>query len=163
MTTIANYVRNIKVFFNYLFEIERELAKKIHNGQKGDSQWLIAGWELLSTQRIFDEWNVWKELSDKGTFNEWDVESQEGITNVWWQQSWIPLTYNGCGDHHCLDLAPTAKGTEGQIISMWHDSAEREVLAASYKQWFEYLVCNFEGNDAEFVFDSGDFDFKATK
>ncbi|MFD0694980.1 tyrosine-type recombinase/integrase [Paenibacillus sp. GCM10027628] len=27
MTTIANYVRNIKVFFNYLFEIEREIPK----------------------------------------------------------------------------------------------------------------------------------------
>lgn len=27
MTTIANYVRNIKVFFNYLYEIERELKK----------------------------------------------------------------------------------------------------------------------------------------
>ncbi|OAB44169.1 tyrosine-type recombinase/integrase [Paenibacillus glacialis] len=28
-TTIANYVRNIKVFFNYLFEVEREIPKNI--------------------------------------------------------------------------------------------------------------------------------------
>ncbi|QWU18480.1 integrase/recombinase XerD [Paenibacillus sophorae] len=27
MTTIANYVRNIKVFFNYLYEVEREISK----------------------------------------------------------------------------------------------------------------------------------------
>nr|WP_074904851.1 IS4 family transposase [Paenibacillus algorifonticola] len=27
MTTIANYVRNIKVFFNYLYEVEREIPK----------------------------------------------------------------------------------------------------------------------------------------
>ncbi|RYD02475.1 hypothetical protein N752_24410 [Desulforamulus aquiferis] len=27
MTTIANYVRNIKVFFNWLYNVERELNK----------------------------------------------------------------------------------------------------------------------------------------
>ncbi|WP_391557905.1 SMI1/KNR4 family protein [Robertmurraya sp.] len=136
---------------------------RIHNGQSGDSQWLVAGWELLSTQRILDEWNVWKELNDKESFKEWDVEPQEGVANVWWQPAWIPLTYNGCGDHHCLDLAPTNKGKNGQIISMWHDSEEREVLAKNYRQWFEHLVRTFESNDAEYVFESGDFKFDATQ
>jgi cell wall assembly regulator SMI1 len=117
---------------------------------------------LLSTQRILDEWTVWKEQYDKESFKEWDVESEIGIANVWWLPGWIPITYNGCGDHHCLDLAPAKEGKIGQIIIMWHDSEEREVLAKNYKQWFEHIVQTFESNDAEFVFESGEFEFKAT-
>jgi cell wall assembly regulator SMI1 len=136
---------------------------RIHNGQSGDSQWLVAGWELLSTQRILDEWTVWKELYDKESFEEWSPEPQVGIANVWWQPAWIPITYNGCGDHHCLDLAPTNEANKGQIISMWHDSEEREILGKSYKEWFAHLVQTFEANDSEYVFESGDFEFNANK
>lgn len=135
---------------------------RIHNGQSGKSQWLIAGWELLSTKRILNEWEVWKDLNDGETFKDFDVDSQKGVANVWWQPAWIPLTYNGCGDHHCLDLAPTFEGKNGQIISMWHDWEERKVLAENYKQWFDQLVRTFESNDAEYVFESGDFNFDAT-
>ncbi|TXK74614.1 SMI1/KNR4 family protein [Paenibacillus sp. N3.4] len=147
------------------YELPSDLKEslRIHNGQSGDSQWLIAGWELLSTARILEEWNVWKGLYDKESFKEWDVKSQEGVANVWWQPAWIPLTYNGCGDHHCLDLAPANGGKNGQIITMWHDSEVREVLAKNYTQWFEHLVRTFELNDAEYVFESGDFEFDAAQ
>ncbi|WP_165452349.1 SMI1/KNR4 family protein [Paenibacillus thalictri] len=136
---------------------------RIHNGQSGDAQWLIAGWELLSTERILEEWKVWKELSDKESFTEWNADPQEGIANVWWQPAWIPLTYNGCGDHHCVDLGATEDGANGQIITMWHDSGERALLAKTYTQWFEYIVQTFESHDAEYVFESGDFEFDATE
>jgi cell wall assembly regulator SMI1 len=118
---------------------------------------------LLSTQRILDEWKVWKGLYDKESFKDWDVEPQSGVANVWWQPAWIPLTYNGCGDHHCLDLGPANEGIDGQIITMWHDSEERVILAKNYTQWFEHLVQTFELNDAEYVFESGEFEFNASQ
>lgn len=136
---------------------------RIHNGQTGDSHGLIAGWEFLSTQRILDEWSVWKDLYAKDSFINLDVKAQEGVANIWWQPAWIPLTFNGCGDHHCLDLAPNDEGKNGQIISMWHDSEEREILARSYKQWFEYLVRTFESNDAEYIFENNSFEFSVNQ
>jgi cell wall assembly regulator SMI1 len=66
---------------------------RIHKGQTGNSQWLVAGWELLSTQRVLVEWKVWIDLYDKESFKDWDFEPQEGVANVWWQPKWVPLTY----------------------------------------------------------------------
>ncbi|MGQ7889177.1 SMI1/KNR4 family protein [Paenibacillus sp. WC2504] len=148
---------------NLGFKLPDDLKESlsIYNGQSGKSKWLVAGWELLSTKRILEEWEVWKDLYDSESFIDYDVEPQGGIANVWWQPAWIPLTYNGCGDHHCLDLAPANRGKNGQIISMWHDSDERKVLAEGFKQWFGYLVQTFESNDADYVFKSGDFKFDA--
>ncbi|MFC5704106.1 SMI1/KNR4 family protein [Cohnella faecalis] len=131
----------------------------IHNGQNGEGQWLFAGWEFLSTERILDEWKVWKELYDKKSFDSWDVDAESGIANEWWNPAWIPITYNGSGDHHCIDLSPTKDGTIGQVITMWHDSDERRIVASSYRQWLELIVAKFEANDSEYVFDSGDFEF----
>jgi cell wall assembly regulator SMI1 len=36
---------------------------KIHNGQNRDSEGLIDTEELLSTERVIEEWSVWKELT----------------------------------------------------------------------------------------------------
>lgn len=66
------------------------------------------------------------------------------VADLWWQPTWISITYNGCGDHHCLDLAPTNEGKIGQIISMWHDSEERDIFANNFKQWFEHLVRKYD-------------------
>ncbi|MCM3628428.1 SMI1/KNR4 family protein [Paenibacillus glycanilyticus] len=145
------------------FELPSELKEslRIHNGQSGDSQWLIAGWELLSTERILEEWQVWKDLYDSGSFEDWAIEAQDGVANVWWQPAWLPLTYDGSGNHHCIDLSPAHGGSRGQIITMWHDSGERDIAAINYTQWFEHLVSTFEKNDAEHVFDSGEFNFFA--
>jgi Protein involved in beta-1,3-glucan synthesis len=135
----------------------------IHNGQSGDAQWLIAGWELLSTERILEEWQVWKGLYDSNSFEDWTIEAQEGIMNAWWQPAWLPLTYDGSGNHHCIDLLPAKGGRNGQIISMWHDSGERVILAENYAQWFEHLVRTFESHDADDVFESGEFEFSAVQ
>ena len=35
---------------------------KIHNGQKGEAAWLFDSQEFLSTQRIIEEFNTWKNL-----------------------------------------------------------------------------------------------------
>ena len=112
---------------------------KIHNGQDRDGEYLVDGEELLSIERILEEWNVWKGILDSNGFQENGVqytsEPEKGIKNDWWNNKWIPITYDGGGNHICIDLDPTEDGKRGQIIRMWHDSPERELIANSFKEW----------------------------
>lgn len=111
------------------------------NGQSSYGYGVIDGNEFLSLERIKDEWSVWKELLDAGEFAEHDnTESNRidpEIRNTWWSSKWIPLTYNGGGDHDCLDLDPTEEGAIGQIITMWHDDDERKVTASGIRAWLQ--------------------------
>ena len=113
---------------------------KIHNGQKGESEWLFSGSEFLSSQRIIEEWTIWKNLLDGGDFYGNEIKPAIGIKPVWWSPKWIPFTYNGGGDHLCLDLDPASQGRRGQVITLWHDDGARKKKADSFAQWFSYFV-----------------------
>jgi cell wall assembly regulator SMI1 len=112
---------------------------KIHNGQKPGSAGLFDCEELLSFERIKDEWTAWKGLLDSKCFEDegghFTSLPDNGIKNEWWNALWIPITYDGSGNHYCLDLDPAGQGSYGQIIRMWHDDAERSLEAASFKDW----------------------------
>lgn len=112
---------------------------KIHNGQKGESAWLFDSQEFLSTKRILEEFNTWTKLLENELQNK--VSKPDiGVKNDWWNKNWIPITSDGCGDHYCLDLSPDLKGTKGQIITLWYESPEREIVAKSFSSWFEDYV-----------------------
>jgi cell wall assembly regulator SMI1 len=113
---------------------------RIHNGQSDTAGGLFDNSEFLSTRAILEQWKVWKDLLDSGEFKGIESEPQSGIRNDWWHQKWIPITHNGGGDHYCIDLAPTAEGHCGQVITMWHDMAEREVQASSFHEWLDRYV-----------------------
>jgi cell wall assembly regulator SMI1 len=123
---------------------------RIHNGQDQTSYGLIDAEEFLSVERIMDEWNVWKELYDKGVFVDSVSEADLGVKEAWWNPLWIPITYDGSGNHYCLDLSPDEGGKKGQIIRIWHDSPERELIADSFSEWMGYFVEDLE-ND-EYIF-----------
>lgn len=134
-----------------LENLERKIGKKlpesfiafyrVHNGQHPDSAGLIDGEELLSFERILKEWGIWKELLDGKTFEDdcgpYTSEPDEEIKEDWWNASWIPITYDGCGNHYCLDLDPSEGGNYGQIIRMWHDGPERTLEAESFETWIK--------------------------
>jgi cell wall assembly regulator SMI1 len=114
---------------------------KIHNGQRTNSGGdLFDGGEFLSSDEVLGQWNIWKELLDDGDFDGAESEPAHGIGNDWWNARWIPFTHNGGGDHFCIDLAPAATGQAGQVISMWHDSAERTLLAPDFGAWLKTYV-----------------------
>ena len=112
---------------------------RIHNGQKGESAWHFDSQEFLSTHRIIEEFNTWKNLLNT-QFQGKSSTPDEGVKNDWWNTNWIPFTSDGCGDHYCLDLSPTNTGTKGQIITLWYESSEREIVAPSFSLWFEEYV-----------------------
>lgn len=113
---------------------------KVHDGQRGAADGLFAGLEFLSSQRILEEWRVWKQLLDGGDFDGAEAEPGVGIQPVWWNPKWIPFTYNGAGDHLCLDLDPSSQGRSGQVITLWHDDGARRKRADSFAQWFAEFV-----------------------
>jgi cell wall assembly regulator SMI1 len=117
---------------------------KIHNGQASDTPWLLDGWEFMSVERIVEEWKVWKDLLDGGDFKGTESDSDGHTVTDWWSPLWIPLTYDGAGNHHCLDLSPGRLGRTGQIIRMWHDDAARDLIAPGYREWLLQLANAFE-------------------
>ncbi len=66
------------------------------------------------------------------------------VRAVYWHPRWIPVAYDGSGDHLCLDLAPAPGGTVGQVIVFHHDQGHRRVLAASFSAWLEQLADRLE-------------------
>jgi cell wall assembly regulator SMI1 len=138
-------------FLGITFPAELQAAYLRHDGQSQSSPWFLEGWEWLSLERIRDEWNVWKELLDGGDFDGLENDDTSGkVLTDWWNPNWIPLTYSGSGDHHCLDLEPGLKGTRGQIIEMWHDEGSRTTVANSFGEWLAAFADHLEAG--EFVF-----------
>ncbi len=119
---------------------------KIHNGQKGESAWLFDSQEFLSTHRIIEEFNIWKNLLVKELQGKESI-ADDGVKNDWYNINWIPITSDGCGDHYCLDLSPSSSGTKGQVITLWYESPEREIVSQSFSKWFEEYVCELNSGN----------------
>jgi cell wall assembly regulator SMI1 len=128
---------------------------RIHDGQEPDGPALIDAWEFLSLERIVDEWDVWKQLLDGGEFARSRSKPEPGIRGDWWAPRWIPLTYSGSGDHHCLDLDPAPGGTLGQVILMYHDMTERPLVAPSFEAWLGRFADDLEAGEYVFSEDDG--------
>ncbi|MGF1836888.1 SMI1/KNR4 family protein [Photobacterium sanguinicancri] len=139
-------IHKLEQTLGFAIPVDLTACLKIHNGQANNAGGLFAGSEFLSTERIADEWIVWKDLLDSGDFAGFSSDPDKGIQSDWWNQKWIPFTYNGCGDHLCVDADPASFGTVGQVITMWHDSSERELLAHGFSEWFaDYVKAILEG------------------
>lgn len=137
-------IRETEKLLSVEFPEDVKNSYRIHNGQSNGNVGFINGLEFLSLERIRDEWKVWKDLLDSGDFEDWHSEPEKQIRSDWWHPKWIPLTHDWGGNHECLDLAPTEYGDVGQIISIWHDDATREVVAESFCNWLEQFANDLE-------------------
>lgn len=142
-----NDIADTETFLGVTFPDDVRASYKIHDGQLPDQPGLLDAREFLSLERIRDEWKVWKELLDGGDFDGINSEPHEGIKNDWWNPAWIPLTYDGAGNHDCLDLDPAPGGKVGQIIEMWHDDAERVLVSPGFKPWLQEFAVGLEAGD----------------
>jgi cell wall assembly regulator SMI1 len=140
-------LQEAEAYLGVAFPADVRESYGIHNGQPRDAPGLTDGGEFLSLERMREEWQLWKDPLDGGDFDGITSEPQEPIRNDWWHPKWIPLTYDGAGNHLCLDLDPAPGGNLGQIITMWHDDGERTVEAPSFRAWLEELVANLESGD----------------
>lgn len=117
---------------------------KLHNGS--NEHQVLPGWELFPTERIADEWTVWADLYHREFKPDgFDCEPNGPIRgDEWWRLKWIPFCGDGGGNHLCVDMEPPTKGALGQVITMWHDDASREVAAPSLTELIELLADDFE-------------------
>lgn len=127
---------------------------RIHDGQDDEAS-LIEGVELLSLARVRSEWTVWKELLDDGTFEDTTSAPDGPIRPDWWNARWIPLTYDGSGNHYCADLDPAPGGNVGQIITMWHDEEAREIVAPTFSAWLQQFAAELEAGEYAYSEDYG--------
>ncbi len=109
----------------------------IHDGSSDFG--LISGNELLSLQHAAGEWEFWVDFVESGQADGWATEPDAGVREGWFRRGWLPLTYDGAGDHACLDLDPGEGGQPGQIIEFWHDADDRKIVAPSFGAW----LCQF--------------------
>ena len=120
----------------------------VFNGQAYEEGYVFDGEEWLSLERMAEEWEVWKGLLDDGEFDDDEEEASEDadpeVKAVWWSPLWIPFTYDGSGNHLCLDLDPTSEGTYGQVIRMWHDDPQRPLEAKTFADWVETYIRGME-------------------
>ncbi len=148
-------IRQLEEFLAIKLPEDVKSLYRVCDGQLDYSYGVIEGRELLSLDRIKEEWIVWQELIDAGDFNDENgidlsCEPDLGIQNVWMSKKWIPLTYDGAGNHYCLDLDPAEGGTVGQIITVWHDAPYREIIAPSVRDWLDEYAQALESD--KFVF-----------
>ena len=126
---------------------------RVHDGQRGDAGGLYEAEELLSVGRMLDEWTVWNDLLRQRTFDGAYSAAPAGVKDNWWNPRWLPLTYDGSGNHCCLDLDPAPGGTYGQVIRMWHDDDERPLLAPSFRAWIMRYVVGLEAGRYAYLAD----------
>lgn len=105
-----------------------------HDG--GGVGYVLENRQLLSVEEIAGQWKIWKELLDQGVFGDNDHgEPGPGVQKKWWIPEWVPVTYDGAGNHDVVDLAPGTGGRHGQILSFWHDEPSRRVIGPDFLTW----------------------------
>lgn len=132
-----------------------------HNGQNDTSAGLFGNWSLLGIEDITNEWELWKSIHDKGHLDDEAAElrAPTGVKATWWHPRWIPISSDGMGNNHCLDLAPEDGGQSGQIIVLWHDYPGRQLLAPSLSAWIESILDRLENGRYALVFDDEEEDY----
>lgn len=105
---------------------------------------LVNGNELLSLERAAGEWSFWVDFVQGGEADDFLAEPGAGVRPGWFRAGWLPLTYDGAGDHACLDLDPAPHGVRGQIIEFWHDANDRDVVAPSFGVWLAKFAADLE-------------------
>jgi cell wall assembly regulator SMI1 len=136
----SDEVAKLEESLGFSFPLDFVAFLKIHNGQKGQADWLFDGEEFLSTTSIFGNWKILNRLREQGDFDRFVPNSAPAVKDSWWLPKWLPFTSNGAGDYTCLDLDPAPHGASGQVIKFFHDLDDRNVVASSFTFWFRRFV-----------------------
>lgn len=93
-------------------------------------------WLLLSLDNAFAVWRDWTKATDNEAFGgQKNLKSDPGVSRVWWSRGWIPFLADENGNYVCLDIAPAATGTVGQVIQFWHDIPTRRLLGKTLESY----------------------------
>ncbi|HJQ33119.1 MAG TPA: SMI1/KNR4 family protein [Pyrinomonadaceae bacterium] len=148
----SHAVARVETLLGIEFPPDVRASFSIHDGQSGLNMdaglgyGLIDACELLSLERIVEEWKIWKELLDGGDFDGQKGAPEGPVKDDWWNPKWIPVAYRGTSDYYCLDLDPAAGGNVGQVIIFWHDWEQRKVINSSFEEWLRSYADDLESD-----------------
>jgi cell wall assembly regulator SMI1 len=132
---------------------EVRLFYRTHNGQRcgWNVPGVVYGLPILSLQDCLTQWRSWEKgrrrSQGKGgpSLDDICASFPEGAVQVkYTSPSWIPLSYDGSGNHFGVDLAPGPKGSVGQVINFGRDEEHHCVLAPSWGQFLNDLADELE-------------------
>jgi cell wall assembly regulator SMI1 len=126
-----------------------------HDG--GYSMEMVSTMEILPLREIIDWWQILEQLLHDEDwarqppyyFTEEVVRSgwQVGpVQSVWWHRRWIPFASDVTGNLACLDLAPAAGGTVGQILDWDHECGPSKVLFSGFHYLLDGLAVQVESD-----------------
>jgi cell wall assembly regulator SMI1 len=109
---------------------------RVYNGQCAGLG-IIYGLAVEPLRDCLCHWKSWvkgykgnlEDGSDAGLDENCSSFPQGFVRPVYFDRGWIPLTYDGGGNHIAVDLNPGPKGTRGQVIIFGRDDEFHPVLA----------------------------------
>lgn len=125
-----------------------------HNGQSYEAELINLETEderfrLLSIDEALHEWATWQALAAVGDFDDRDASPDDGVRECWWHAKWIPFADNGGGDFLCFDCSPAKGGKQGQVITLWHERADRAVAFPCVRHFLADLIDQWQPTDAD--------------
>jgi cell wall assembly regulator SMI1 len=97
---------------------------------------------LLSLEEAIRDRQMWLDFLDRGAFRE--PRPRGPIRPEWWNRWWVPVTWDGGGDHLCIDLDPAPGGLAGQVIYFSHEEGPLEVVASSWRAFLAGYAADLE-------------------
>lgn len=108
----------------------------------------LIGVPHLSLSDAIRDRQMWLGFLDEGGFRE---PSPRGpIRRDWWNPRWLPVTWDGGGDHLCIDLDPAPGGVPGQVIYFSHEEGPLEVVADGWREYLERYALDLETDRLRF-------------
>lgn len=109
---------------------------------------------LLSLDEVVRTWQMWLDFLRPPGFDDSRASPQGPIQAKWWNPRWVPVTWDGGGDHLCIDLDPAPGGVSGQVIYFSHEVGPVEVVAASWRAYLEGYAADL--TSGRFRFEGGE-------
>ena len=105
---------------------------------------------LLSLDAVVRDREMWLGWWEGGSFDDSRTAPRGPIRRQWWCRGWVPVTWDGGGDHLCIDLDPPPGGVPGQVIYFSHELGPVEVIAASWQAYLEEYAAALESGRLRF-------------
>lgn len=109
------------------------------------------GVPLLSLAECVSDRERWLRAWEAGAFDDSRASPRGPIRPQWWCRGWVPVTWDGGGDHLCIDLDPApGGGVPGQVIYFSHEEGPLTVVAPSWRAYLEWCAADLEAGRLRF-------------
>jgi cell wall assembly regulator SMI1 len=137
---------------------------RVYNGQCAGAG-IVYGLAVVPLSESLAHWQGWVD----GYKDNVEDDSAAGLDSscssfpdgfvrpVYFDNGWIPLTYDSGGNYVAIDLNPGPRGTRGQVIVFGRDDVFHTVLALSWGQFLTDLANELESGN--FRLDMSDPDY----